>query len=55
MPLKLHAVNGGPPSMATMMCMKALNLKYELIPIDWFKNEHKTEEYKKVIINQLFL
>lgn len=48
MGLKLYALNAGPPSLAVMMCLKALDIKYELIPVDWFKDEHKSEEYANV-------
>lgn len=46
--MKLYAVSDGPPSLACRQALKALNLDFELIDVDYGKGEHMTEEYAKV-------
>ncbi|XP_025832350.1 glutathione S-transferase 1-1 [Agrilus planipennis] len=48
MPLVLHAVSDGPPSIAVRMALKALNVDYKLVNVDFIKGEHMTEEYAKM-------
>ncbi|XP_050332862.1 uncharacterized protein LOC126761025 isoform X1 [Bactrocera neohumeralis] len=48
MTMKLYAVSDGPPSLAVRMVLKALNISYELINIDFIAGEHMTEEYAKL-------
>lgn len=47
--MKLYAVSDGPPSLACRMVLKALNIPFELIPINYNIGEHLTDEYFKVI------
>lgn len=47
--MKLYGVSDGPPSLAVRMALKALDIPFELIPVDFIKGEHMTEEYAKVI------
>lgn len=46
--MKLHHVNDGPPSLACRMTLKALNIPYELIDVNYNIGEHLTDEYAKV-------
>lgn len=46
--MKLYAVSDGPPSLAVRMCLKALNIPYELHNVDYIASEHMSEEYAKV-------
>jgi len=46
--MKLYSVSDGPPSLACQQLLKALNIKYELINVDFGKGEHMTKEYEKV-------
>ena len=46
--MKLYSVSDGPPSLACRQALKALNIDYELIDVDFGKGEHMTEEYAKV-------
>lgn len=46
--MKLYAVSDGPPSLACRMVLKALNLPFDLIPVNFNIGEHLTEEYFKV-------
>jgi glutathione S-transferase len=48
MSLTLYSVSDGPPSLAVRQCLKALNLDYKLINVDFGLGEHMTEEYAKV-------
>lgn len=55
MPLTLYSVSDGPPSLAVRMALKALNLDYNLVNVDFGIGEHMTEEYAKVCkINGIF-
>ncbi|KAK4880932.1 hypothetical protein RN001_004251 [Aquatica leii] len=45
MSLTLYAVSDGPPSLAVRMALKALNLDYNHISVDYGKGEHLTDEY----------
>ncbi|KAJ3627185.1 hypothetical protein MTP99_014584 [Tenebrio molitor] len=47
MSLTLYSVSDGPPSLAVRQCLKALNLDYKLINVDFGLGEHMTEEYAK--------
>lgn len=46
--MKLYAVSDGPPSLAVRMCLKALNIPYELHNVDYIASEHMSEEYAKM-------
>ncbi|KAK2580276.1 hypothetical protein KPH14_012523 [Odynerus spinipes] len=46
--MKLYSVSDGPPSLACRQALKALNIEYELIDVDYGKGEHMTEEYAKL-------
>lgn len=46
--MKLYSVSDGPPSLACRQALKALNIDYELIDVDFGKGEHMTEEYEQV-------
>ncbi|XP_059217768.1 uncharacterized protein LOC106090931 [Stomoxys calcitrans] len=46
--MKLYAVSDGPPSLAVRMCLKALNLPYELHSVDYIASEHLSDEYAKM-------
>lgn len=46
--MKLYAVSDGPPSLACRMVLKALNIPFELIPVNFNTGEHLTDEYFKV-------
>ncbi|XP_043268480.1 glutathione S-transferase 1 [Venturia canescens] len=46
--MKLYSVSDGPPSLACQQALKALNLDYELVNVDFGKGEHMTEEYAKL-------
>lgn len=48
MPLTLYSVSDGPPSLAVRQCLKALNVDYKLVNVDFGLGEHLTEEYAKV-------
>lgn len=48
MVLTLYAVSDGPPSLAVRQCLKALNLEYKLVPIDFNKGEHLQPWYEKL-------
>ncbi|XP_075146573.1 GST-containing FLYWCH zinc-finger protein isoform X2 [Haematobia irritans] len=45
--MKLYAVSDGPPSLAVRMCLKALNLPYELHNVDYIASEHLSQDYAK--------
>lgn len=47
--MKLYAVSDGPPSLACRMVLKALNIPFDLIPVNFNVGEHLTDEYFKVI------
>lgn len=49
--MKLYAVSDGPPSLSVRMALKALNITFELVPIDYCAGEHMTESYAKVSKN----
>ncbi|EDX11952.1 uncharacterized protein LOC6727052 isoform X1 [Drosophila simulans] len=46
--MKLYAVSDGPPSLAVRMCLKALDIQYQLINVDFCAMEHRSEEYSKI-------
>ncbi|XP_033327067.1 GST-containing FLYWCH zinc-finger protein [Megalopta genalis] len=46
--MKLYSVSDGPPSLACRQALKALDIDYELVSIDFGKGEHMTEEYEKL-------
>lgn len=46
--MKLYGVSDGPPSLAVRMTLKALNVPFELVPVDYIASEHMTDEYAKV-------
>lgn len=46
--MKLHAVSDGPPSLAVRMLLKALNIPYELVGVNFNKGEHLTDAYAKL-------
>ncbi|KAL6264589.1 hypothetical protein P5V15_004691 [Pogonomyrmex californicus] len=46
--MKLYSVSDGPPSIACLQLLKALDIKYELIDMDFGKGEHMTKEYEKL-------
>lgn len=49
--MKLYAVCDGPPSYACRMTLKALNIPYELVPVDYNCGEHLTDAYFKVTLD----
>lgn len=46
--MKLHSVSDGPPSLACRMVLKALNIPFELVNVNYNIGEHLTDEYAKV-------
>lgn len=38
--MKLYSLDDGPPSLACRMVLKALNLEWENIPVDYNSGEH---------------
>ncbi|EDV92883.1 GH18587 [Drosophila grimshawi] len=46
--MKLYAVSDGPPSLAVRMTLKALDIQYQLINVDFCALEHRTEDYAKL-------
>ncbi|CAK9829830.1 Glutathione S-transferase 1 [Anthophora retusa] len=46
--MKLYSVSDGPPSLACRQALKALNIQYELIDVDFGKGEHMTNEYAQL-------
>lgn len=46
--MKLYGVSDGPPSLACRMVLKALNISFELVPVNFNIGEHLTDEYFKV-------
>nr|XP_003704435.1 PREDICTED: glutathione S-transferase 1 [Megachile rotundata]XP_012143182.1 PREDICTED: glutathione S-transferase 1 [Megachile rotundata]XP_012143183.1 PREDICTED: glutathione S-transferase 1 [Megachile rotundata] len=46
--MKLYSILDGPPSVACRQALKALNIDYELIEVDFLKGDHMTEEYAKM-------
>lgn len=49
--MKLYAVSDGPPSLACRMVLKALNIPFELVNVNYNVGEHLTDEYFKVLID----
>ncbi|CAD1477724.1 unnamed protein product, partial [Heterotrigona itama] len=43
--MKLYSVVDGPPSLACRQALKALNIQYELVDVNFNKGEHMTNEY----------
>lgn len=50
MPLTLYAVSDGPPSLAVRMALKALDLDFNHVNVDFGLGEHMTEDYAKVCV-----
>lgn len=48
MPLTLYAVSDGPPSLAVRQALKALNIDYNHINVDFGLGEHMTDDFEKV-------
>jgi hypothetical protein len=48
MPIKLYSVSDSPPAMAVKMTLVALNVPHTVIPVDFMKGEHRTDEYAQV-------
>ncbi|KAH8344065.1 hypothetical protein KR084_003868 [Drosophila pseudotakahashii] len=46
--MKLYAVSDGPPSLAVRMTLKALDIQYQLINVDFCALEHRSEDYSKM-------
>lgn len=46
--MKLYGVSDGPPSLAVRMTLAALEIPFELKPVDYIASEHMTDEYAKV-------
>lgn len=46
--MKLYGVNDGPPSLAVRMALKALDIPFELVDVDFIAMEHMTDDYAKV-------
>ncbi|XP_055679965.1 glutathione S-transferase 1-1 [Lutzomyia longipalpis] len=46
--MKLYAVSDGPPSLAVRMALKALDIPYEHINVDYCASEHMTEKYAEM-------
>ncbi|XP_072762212.1 glutathione S-transferase D6 [Anoplolepis gracilipes] len=46
--MKLYSVSDGPPSLACQQLLKALDIKYELINVDFGKGEFLTKEYEEL-------
>lgn len=46
--MKLYSVSDGPLSLACQQLLKALDIKYELINMDFVKGEHMAKKYEKV-------
>ncbi|XP_065355310.1 glutathione S-transferase 1-1 isoform X2 [Calliphora vicina] len=46
--MKLYSVSDGPPSLAVRMCLKALNIPFELHNVDYVASEHLSEDYAKI-------
>ncbi|EDW68176.1 uncharacterized protein Dvir_GJ22689, isoform A [Drosophila virilis] len=46
--MKLYAVSDGPPSLAVRMTLKALDIQYQLINVDFCALEHRTADYAKM-------
>lgn len=51
--MKLYGVSDGPPSLAVRMTLAALEVPFELKPVDYIAAEHMTDEYAKVILYTL--
>ncbi|XP_026467568.1 glutathione S-transferase 1-like [Ctenocephalides felis] len=47
MGLKLYSVSDGPPSLAVRMTLKALDIPFELVEVDFAAGAHMTEEYDR--------
>lgn len=48
--MKLYSVSDGPPSLACRQALKALNIQYELIEMNFGKGDHMTNEYAQVCL-----
>ncbi|XP_055852291.1 glutathione S-transferase 1-1 [Episyrphus balteatus] len=48
MPMKLYGVSDGPPTLGVRMTLKALNVPYEYVNVNFNKGEHMTDSYAKM-------
>ena len=48
--LILYSVSDSPPTLAVRLALKALNIEYNLVDIDFAAGEHLTDDYAKVSI-----
>ena len=48
--LKLHAVNGSPPSRIAMLVLDVLGLDYEFVNVDLLGEENRKPEFLKVTL-----
>lgn len=46
--MKLYSLDDGPPSISVRMVLKALNLEWENVAVDYNSGEHLGDEYAKV-------
>lgn len=46
--MKLYSVSDGPPSLSCRMVLKALDVPFDLVPVNFNTGEHLTENYHKV-------
>ncbi|XP_055699212.1 glutathione S-transferase 1-1 [Phlebotomus papatasi] len=46
--MKLYGVSDGPPSLAVRMALKALDIPFELVNVDYCAGEHLTEKYAEI-------
>lgn len=46
--MKLYSIVDGPPSVVCRQALKALNIKYELIEVDYVNGGHMTDEFEKM-------
>lgn len=47
MPITLYSVSDGPPSLAVQQALKALNIEYTLVNVDFGRGDHMTPEYEQ--------
>lgn len=46
--MKLYGVSDGPPSLAVRMALKALDIPFELVNVDYCAGEHLTDKYAEM-------
>ncbi|XP_059610053.1 glutathione S-transferase 1-1 [Phlebotomus argentipes] len=46
--MKLYAVSDGPPSLAVRMALKALDIPFELVSVNYMIGEHMTDKYAEM-------